>query len=92
MLRTEEAIKRCDENDFCIIFMDINMPIMDGYQATEHLLTQYRDQCPPIVAVTAMAYDEDIQRSLEVGMARHICKPIKVSELKSVLKEYKLIV
>jgi CheY-like chemotaxis protein len=71
------------EYHFDFIFMDIQMPVMNGYQATEVLRASARPDAKtiPIVAMTANAYREDIDRALESGMNGHLPKPINFSEL-----------
>jgi CheY-like chemotaxis protein len=72
-----------------LVFMDCQMPVMDGYQATE----QIRRSEPPdrhvvIVAMTANAMQSDRQRCLDSGMDDYISKPINKSEVVAVLKRY----
>ncbi len=72
-----------------LILMDIQMPVMDGYTATEtirRLPEQWLTRIP-IVAMTANAFEEDKQKCLDIGMNGHIGKPIDVSELIHVLSE-----
>ncbi|MDL2319333.1 response regulator, partial [Eubacteriales bacterium OttesenSCG-928-A19] len=63
---------------FDVIFMDIHMPVMDGYQATRAIraLDLPRAKTIPIIAMTANAFAEDIQRCTEAGMNDHVAKPI----------------
>ncbi|MDR1674363.1 MAG: response regulator, partial [Oscillospiraceae bacterium] len=73
-----------------IIFMDLQMPIMDGFEATVHIRkldTPYAAEIP-IVAMTANVFREDIERCLEAGMNAHIGKPIIIDEVIAVLKQY----
>lgn len=71
------------------ILMDIRMPVMDGYQATDAIRAMDRsDASLPIIAMTADAYSEDIKRCLEHGMNAHIAKPIDMKEVARVLKRY----
>ena len=75
-----EALAKFDENShkYDLIFMDIHMPIMDGYEATEKIRTglQAIAKKIPIVAMTANAFKEDIDRCLASGMNDHVAKPI----------------
>jgi CheY-like chemotaxis protein len=66
--------------------MDMQMPEMDGLEATEVLVEKYRSITPPIVAMTANAFPEDKQKCYSVGMSDFISKPIKRSEISRVLK------
>ena len=72
------------------IFMDIQMPEMDGYEATEIIraldLPNAKDV--PIIAMTANAFREDIEKCLEVGMNSHVGKPIDFSEVLEMLRTY----
>ncbi len=71
------------------ILMDIRMPIMDGYEATDTIRAMDRpDADIPIIAMTADAYSDDIQRCLDHGMNAHIAKPIDIDEVARVLKRY----
>ena len=82
-----EAVKTFADNPpdtFDIIFMDIMMPKMNGYEATEAIRTM-RDRPDarriPIIAMTANAFAEDVQASLDVGMNGHLSKPIVMGEV-----------
>ncbi len=69
------------------ILMDIRMPVLDGYGATDAIRALDRpDAGLPIIAMTADAYSEDIQRCLDHGMNAHIAKPIDVKDVARVLK------
>ena len=72
-----------------MILMDIQMPNMDGYQATK-LIRQFADEEKaniPIVAMTANAFEEDKREAIAAGMNGHISKPIQVDRLLSILAE-----
>jgi len=71
------------------ILMDIRMPVMNGYEATDAIRALDRpDASLPIIAMTADAYSEDIQRCLEHGMNAHVAKPIDIKEVGRLLKKY----
>ncbi len=71
------------------ILMDIRMPVMNGYEATKTIRALERpDADLPIIALTADAYSDDIQRCLEYGMNAHVAKPIAIEEVARVLKRY----
>ncbi len=71
------------------ILMDIRMPVMNGYEATQEIRSLERsDSDLPIIAMTADAFSGDVQRSIESGMNAHIAKPIDVKECIRTLKEY----
>lgn len=71
------------------ILMDIRMPIMDGYETTDTIRAMDRpDAGLPIIAMTADAYSDDIQRCLSHGMNAHVAKPIDIDEVARILKRY----
>ncbi len=71
------------------ILMDIRMPVRNGYEATDAIRAMDRpDASLPIIAMTADAYSEDIQRYMEHGMNAHIAKPIDIKEVVRILKRY----
>ncbi len=71
------------------ILMDIRMPVMNGYDSAKNIRALSRaDKELPIIAMTADAFSDDIQRCLECGMNAHIAKPIDVKELMNALQKY----
>ena len=71
------------------ILMDIRMPIMGGYEATQVIRGLERDDSGlPIIAMTADAFAEDVKRSLDCGMNAHVAKPIDVREVMRLLAKY----
>ena len=72
-----------------IILMDIQMPKMDGYKATQTIrnLSDQEKACIPIIAMTANAFEEDKRAAIAAGMNGHIAKPIQVDKLLSILAE-----
>lgn len=78
--------KGIDYYDF--ILMDIQMPVMDGYEASRRIRKKYPDSDIPIIAVSANAFEEDRRASKEAGMDAHIAKPIYVDELYLILSCY----
>lgn len=75
---------------FDVICMDIQMPVMDGYESATAIRKSSHAQakCIPIVAVTANAFLSDVSRCLECGMNVHIAKPIEAANLYQVLKNF----
>ncbi len=72
-----------------IILMDLRMPVMDGFEATKHIRALPREDANiPIIAFTADAFSEDIQKCLECGMNTHVSKPINMSIMLEILKRY----
>jgi CheY-like chemotaxis protein len=75
------------ENSYDIIFMDVQMPLMDGYEATANIrkLDRADARTVPIVALTANAFKEDVDKALESGMNAHIAKPVEMDRILEVL-------
>lgn len=73
---------------FDLIFMDIQMPVMNGYDAAKAIRASGRPDAytVPIIAMTANAFSEDEKRSLEAGMDEHLTKPVNLDELRRVLR------
>ena len=71
------------EKYYRLIFMDIQMPEMDGYEATEKIRAMPRPDARqiPVIAMTANAYREDVERAMAAGMDGHLAKPINVASL-----------
>lgn len=84
-----ERMADSSEGEFDLVFMDIQMPNMDGYQATAAIraMTTYARRIP-IVAMTANAFADDIRKAKEVGMNDHISKPIDFKELAKILQKW----
>ena len=82
-----EKVSASSPGEYDLILMDIQMPVMDGYEATERIRRLERDGLSsiPIIAMTANAFDEDRKAALESGMNGFISKPIDLKELISVL-------
>ncbi len=84
-----EKFKNSPLDYYDAVLMDIRMPVKNGYEATDIIRnTDRADSSLPIIAMTADAFSEDIQRCLEHGMNAHIAKPIDVRELARILSKY----
>lgn len=86
-----EKLESEPENYYDIVFMDIQMPIMNGYQAAEAIrqMDQRKDvHTIPIIAVTANAFVEDILTAKAAGMNEHIAKPVDIKELDEILQKW----
>ena len=72
-----------------MILMDIQMPRMDGYKATQEIrnLPDKDKACIPIIAMTANAFEEDKREAIAAGMNEHIAKPVQADKLLSILSE-----
>ena len=75
-----EKLTAAADGYYDLIFMDIQMPVMNGYEATKAIrsLDDEKKADIPIVAMTANAFEEDKKRAFEVGMNGHIAKPIEI--------------
>ena len=89
----KEALDRLPHCEPVIIFMDVNMPEMDGYATTRHIRQMTEPWCNiPIVALTADAMKGDREKCLEAGMNKYISKPFRLEEIDEVLRSYTLVV
>lgn len=87
----KEAITMIDETPFDLVFMDIYLPDMNGYEATRLIKARQSDALNasvPIIALTANVSDEDKQSCLDAGMDDYISKPIKLSQLVAILQKF----
>ena len=78
---------RSSPGDFDMIFMDVQMPVMNGYEATRAIRASEHPSAStiPIIAMTANAFEEDIQAALASGMNAHTAKPVDLEKLKSTI-------
>ncbi len=84
-----EKFEQSEPGYFDVVLMDIRMPVMNGYDAAKNIRALTRkDANLPIIAMTADAFSDDIQRCLDCGMNEHVAKPIDVSRLTQLLKKY----
>jgi len=85
-----DCLANCPDGYYDMVFMDIQMPRMNGYDATRAIRSSARNYCKrvPIVAMTANAFVEDRQAAKEAGMNVHIAKPIDAELLKKKIAEY----
>lgn len=83
-----EAVKRVQESEYGVLFMDIQMPKMDGYQATQEIRRIPHCAHLPIIAMTANVMAVDLARCWEVGMNDHVAKPIDPNKLFLVMNKW----
>ena len=78
------------ENYFDLVLMDIQMPNKNGYEATKEIRASAREDLKviPIVAMSADAFSDDIQRALSVGMNDHVAKPIELPKLSAAIEKW----
>ena len=84
-----EMFERSEPGSYAAVLMDVRMPEMDGLEATRAIRALNRPDAArvPIIAMTANAFDEDVQRSLRVGMNAHLSKPVEPELLYQTLEE-----
>ena len=83
-------VEKSEENYYDAILMDVQMPIMNGYEATQTIRNMPRKDVKdlPIIAMTANALEEDKEAALKNGMNAHVAKPIDMDAFISVLKKF----
>jgi signal transduction histidine kinase/ActR/RegA family two-component response regulator len=83
-----ERLKEKGPDYYDCILMDIQMPVMDGFEATRAIRRMFPEKRIPIIALSANAFDEDRRKSFEAGMDGHLAKPIVIAQLEDALKKY----
>jgi signal transduction histidine kinase/CheY-like chemotaxis protein/HPt (histidine-containing phosphotransfer) domain-containing protein len=73
---------------YAAVLMDVNMPVMDGLEASQLILSMHAGAAPPIIALTASVLEEDRQRCLEAGMVGFLAKPMRIDELSEALARH----
>jgi len=82
----QEYIRLTNDKGNDLILMDIRMPEMNGLLATEKIRSSDKDI--PIIALTAFAFADDREKSMQAGCSEHLAKPVKIEELKRILQKY----
>lgn len=90
--RILEAFEQSVPGEYDMILMDVQMPVMNGYEATKAIRRSSHEQAKtiPIIAMTANAFSEDMQHTLAAGMNAHISKPVDMKLLKKTIRNIKL--
>jgi CheY-like chemotaxis protein len=81
-----EAVESVQRQKYDVILMDVQMPEMDGLEATRQIVTRWPGTHPRIIGLTANALEGDREQCLEAGMQDYISKPIRVEELVGALE------
>jgi PAS domain S-box-containing protein len=87
----EKAVEKFKSDQYNLVLMDIEMPVMDGYTATGKIReweAENQQKATPIIALTAHALKEHIQKSLDAGCNAHLTKPIKKADLLAAIEKY----
>ena len=89
--RVLEAFEQSAPGDYEMILMDVQMPVMNGYEATKAIRRSSHELAKtiPIIAMTANAFSEDIQHSLAAGMNAHVSKPVEMKVLEKTIRSIK---
>ena len=88
-----EALKALDSKVYDLIFLDVRMPEMDGYEAARRICARWSDDAagrPKMIAMTGNAMQGERERCLEAGMDDYISKPVRIEELKALIKRWGL--
>ncbi len=88
----QEAVDKFNASEpgrYDMIFMDVQMPVMNGYEATRAIRASKHPSAKsiPIIAMTANAFDDDVRQALDSGMNAHLAKPIDMEKLKKIIAE-----
>ncbi|MDX5436315.1 MAG: response regulator, partial [Pontibacter sp.] len=83
-----EAIDHALSKKYDIIFMDIQMPEMDGVTATKHIKEKLGASCPPVIAMTAYSMKDDAAKFMSQGMDDYVSKPVKSTDLHAMISKW----
>ena len=88
----KEALEKFEQSEpgqYDLILMDVQMPVMNGYDATKAIRQSAHPQAGtiPIIAMTANAFSEDVKDALDAGMNAHVAKPIDMEQLRAAVRE-----
>lgn len=93
-LEAVQRMEQCPAGYYDMIFMDVQMPVMDGYEATRRIRALGKGDgmsyvsTVPIIALTANAFSEDSDKAIRAGMNSHLSKPISIEKLMSVISRW----
>ena len=84
----QEAINAITKDSFDAVLMDLQMPVMDGLQATQKIRRNSKFKDIPIIALTANVFQTDVEKCFAAGMNDHLAKPVKLDELFAMLSKW----
>ena len=82
------ALEALDKYDYDIVFMDLQMPDMDGLEATRQIVMRFKGNHPTIIAMTASSIGDDVEACFEAGVDDYIRKPIKSQDIETILNKW----
>ncbi len=88
----KEALELLEQKDFDLVFMDIQMPVLDGFETTKQIRAQPQWKDLPIIAMTAYVTHKESKEIIAIGMNDHLTKPIEVNKLAATLKNWLTVV
>ena len=83
-----EAITKIYKENYALVFMDIQMPNIDGYETTKIIRQKFNKKELPVIAMTAYNFESDIEQCLKCGMNDHISKPLNANEIVNFINKY----
>jgi CheY-like chemotaxis protein len=86
-----QALESLSRSKFDLVLMDVQMPDMNGFEATKEIIRIYQEDRPKILAITAGSFGEDEQYCLDAGMDDTLEKPFKIEQLNEKMQKFKLI-
>jgi CheY-like chemotaxis protein/HPt (histidine-containing phosphotransfer) domain-containing protein len=82
------VLRAVARRDYDLIFMDIEMPEMDGFEATRRIRSTLSDRQPVVIGTTAYAEDEDKKQCLDAGMNDYLSKPIRIEGIQAIVERW----
>jgi CheY-like chemotaxis protein len=80
-----DAVRMVKESDYDLVLMDIQMPVMNGLEATKIIRKSKRNKIT-IVGLSANAFQEDVDQAMDTGMDSYLTKPLKINEITSIIR------
>lgn len=84
----QEALDKIRQQDYALVLMDVQMPVMDGVSATKLIRSEYDKEKLPVIALTANVLDTEVEHYREIGMNGHLGKPFERTELEQLVRQY----